>query len=296
MPIIRTPDERFKGLVEFPFEPHYVEVNGLRVHYVDEGDGDPILCLHGSPSWSFLYRKMIPPLSAAHRVVALDLVGFGRSDKFSEPGEYSIRLWRDTVAGIVQALALEEITLVVHDWGGAVGLWVATDLPERLARLVLLNTMIVTGEEPLNDVWTAWIRFMTKRSDPPIGRIIRLGLADRRVATPDVIAAYEAPFPTLEHKAAPIASPRLIPKRPGDPGAAAMRRVLQALRRWTKPALVMFSDQDSLMEGGYQFFRNLIPSAGEQPEIVIEDAGHFLQEEKGEEIAGHILDFVARTA
>jgi haloalkane dehalogenase len=239
---------------------------------------------------------MIPALSARHRVVAPDLIGFGRSDKFTEPKDYSIRLWRDTVAGLVEALGLERITLVVHDWGGAVGLWVATDMPERFARLVLLNTMIVTGEEPLNEVWTAWVRFMTKRPDPPIARIIRLGLADRRAATPDVIAAYEAPFPTLGHKAAAIASPRLIPKKHDDPGAVAMRRVLEVLRHWTKPALVMFSDQDALMDGGYRFFRNLIPSAAEQPETMIREAGHFLQEEKGEEIAGHILHFVARTS
>jgi haloalkane dehalogenase len=295
MPVIHTPDERFANLPDFPFSPHYVEVNGLRIHYVDEGQGETILCLHGEPTWSFLYHNMIPMLSPAHRVVAMDFVGFGRSDKFTERDDYTFHMHRDTLAGFVEALALEQITLVVQDWGGLIGLTLASQMPERFARLVIMNTGLPTGDRPTGEAFLRWRQFVERVPDLPIGRVIRMGMAHGDQIAPEVIAAYEAPFPDASYKAGATAWPLLVPIHPDDPGAAEMRQAQKVLSRWNKPALVMFSDSDPITRGGDRLFRALIPTAKDQPEIVIRDAGHFLQEEKGKEIARHILDFIART-
>ncbi len=295
MPVIRTPDERFKNLPGFPFQAQYVEVNGLRIHYIDEGKGEVILCLHGEPSWSYLYRKMIPILSSGHRVVAMDFVGFGRSDKFTERDEYSFKLHHDTVAGFINALGLEQITLVVQDWGGLIGLTVASEIPERFARLVIMNTGLPTGDEPMGRAFMRWREFATSSPDLQIGAVIRNGTAQGDKISPEVLAAYESPFPDVTYKAGTVVFPLLVPIHPDDPGAAEMRKARAALSKWDKPALVMFSDKDPITRGGDVFFRTLIPTAKDQPEIIIQDAGHFLQEDKGEEIAQYIVDFMART-
>ncbi len=295
MPVIRTPDDCFKNLPDFPFHPHYVEVNGLRVHYIDEGQGEVILCLHGEPSWSYLYRKMIPILSRNYRVLAMDFVGFGRSDKFTERSEYSFQMHYDTVVGFINALGLEWITLVVQDWGGLIGLTVASEMPERFARLVIMNTGLPTGDEPMGRGFMRWREFATSSSDLPIGSVIQMGTVQRDQFTPEVLAAYESPFPDVTYKAGAMAFPLLVPIRYDDPGAGEMRRAREALSKWSRPALVMFSDKDPITRGGDIFFRAIIPGAKGQPEIVIYDAGHFLQEDKGEEIAQHIVDFIART-
>ncbi|MEW6733960.1 MAG: haloalkane dehalogenase [Acidobacteriota bacterium] len=294
MAVIRTPDERFEKLPDFPFSPHYIEINNLRVHYLDEGSGETILCLHGEPSWSYLYRKMLPLLSARHRVIAMDFIGFGRSDKFTERDQYTFQMHYNTLAGFITTLKLSQITLVVHDWGGLIGLNLAGNQPDYFTRLVIMNTGLPTGDEPIGEAFLKWRAFSQKTNDLPVGQVIRMSAAHADNISDNVVAAYDAPFPDPAYKAGALAWPLLVPIAPDDPVAGAMRQTRKALSRWDKPALVMFSDQDPITRGGDRFFRSLIPTAKAQPEIVIEDAGHFLQEEKGEEIAQHILEFITR--
>lgn len=294
MGILRTPSERFDNLPDYPFEPNYITINGCRVHYIDEGEGDIILCLHGEPTWSFLYRKMIPALSKQHRVIALDFIGFGKSDKLADKENYSYQFHVDTLKAFIEALNLKSITYVVQDWGGLIGLRVATELKEKTSRLVIMNTGLPTGDIPQTKGFLTWRKFAERTPDMDIGRLIKKSSVNPEQLTDDVLAAYDAPFPDASYKAGAAIWPLLVPMNPDDPGASEARQAREVLSTWDKPALVMFSDGDPITGGGDRFFKKIIPTAKEEPEITIKGAGHFLQEEKGEEIAEHIEAFMKR--
>ena len=292
MDVYRTPDERFAGLPGFAFEPHYVEQDGLRMHYVEEGSGALILLLHGEPTWSFLYRRMIPPLAAVGRVVAPDYFGFGRSDKPTQLGDYSYDFHYASIERLADELDLREATVVVQDWGGPIGLRLAVEHPDRVARLVILNTGIGAGRAPSEE----WLRFraFVRRvgSELVPGQLIRISavteLAD------EVVEAYNAPFPTPESKAGVLAFPEQVPTEIDHPNAAKMLEVRAALERWEKPALVLFSDSDPIFStAAAERMASRIPGAG--PAEFVAGAGHFLQEEKGEEIAARIARFLAES-
>lgn len=288
MDVFRTPDDRFDDLPGFPFAPHYADVDGLRMHYVDEGEGSPVVCFHGEPSWSYLYRHMLPPLvEGGHRVVCPDLAGFGRSDKPTDFGWYSYDRHCGQIAGVLDELDLSGVTVVAQDWGGPVGLRWAVEHADRVDRLVLLNTGLFTGR--VSKGFLQWREFAERNPDLPVGMVLQ-GATTTELA-PEVVAAYEAPFPTPESKAGAATFPLLVPIEPTAPGAAEMGAVMDELSRWEKPALVAFSDSDPVFPSpkAGQVFVDLIPGAGEQ--VTIEGGGHFLQEDRGGAIAERILEW-----
>jgi haloalkane dehalogenase len=288
--VYRTPDEAFRDLPSFPFEPHYVEQEGLRMHYVDEGSGDPLLLLHGEPTWSFLYRKAIPPLAAVGRVLAPDYFGFGRSDKPVERDWYSYDAHYRSIERFVDELDLREFTVVVHDWGGPIGLRLATERPDRVARIVITNTGLYAGRPP----GEAWLRFrgFVRRVGSELlpGRLVQITCVTE---LPDeVVAAYDAPFPVPEAKTGVVMFPELVPTEPDHPSAAVMLRVREALRGWTRPALVVFSDSDPIFSPRVgERFAELIPGAelGEP----LAGAGHFVAEDAGKELGARIARWLS---
>jgi haloalkane dehalogenase len=296
--ILRTPDERFASLPGYPFEPHYVEISGgLRVHYLDEGPADaaPVLLMHGEPSWSFLYRKMIPVLVAAgHRCVAPDLVGFGRSDKPADQDDYTYQRHVDWMTEVVFGhLDLQGITFFGQDWGSLVGLRLLTAEPDRYARAVIGNGGLPTGDRPPNEAFLNWQRFSREAPEFPIGGIIAGGCATK--LSDDVIAAYDAPFPDDSYKAGARRFPSLVPTSPDDPAHDANTEAWDVLRAFAKPFLCAFSDSDPITKGGERQFIGHVPGTEGQPHTKIEGAGHFLQEDKGERLAQVIADFIATT-
>ena len=297
MTVLRTPDARFDNLPDYAFAPHYRQIGDTRMHFVDEGVGEEtVLCLHGEPSWSFLYRHMIPPLAQRHRVVAPDMIGFGKSDKYEDEDDYSFAMHYDKLLSLIEALDLRRITLVCQDWGGPLGLTIAANHAQRFARLVILNTFLPIGEEPMSPAFMQWRAFSQKVGRKmQVGRLIAQTIAAYELPA-EIIAAYDAPYPDESYKAGAGIFPSLVPIAPDMPGAAEMKDAREKLSRWTKPALVLFSDGDPILGRAAPFFRQLIPSAADEPERAIHGAGHFLQEEKGSEIAGEILAFMERTA
>ena len=290
MDVFRTPDERFEALPGYDFEPNYEEVDGLRLHYVDEGRGRPIVCFHGEPTWAYLYRKMLPPLVAGgNRVVCPDYAGFGRSDKPTDRDWYSYDRHSELMTELLGRLDLEDAVVVVQDWGGAIGLRWAVENADRVGALVIMNTGIFSGR--VSKGFLAWRDFAAKNPDLPIGFVING--ATFTDLPEDVAAAYEAPFPTAESKAGTAAFPLLVPTEADDPTAVHQREVVaDGLSRWEKPVLLAFSDQDPVFpfpKAGERFIE-LIPSAREQ--VKIEGAAHFLQEDRGERIAEEILAFL----
>jgi haloalkane dehalogenase len=297
MDVLRTPDERFANLLDYPYEPNYADVEGLRMHYVDVGGPDalPVLLLHGEPSWSFLYRKMIPVLTAAgHRVVAPDLIGFGRSDKPTRTEDYTYKLHVDTVTALVEHLDLWGVTFFGQDWGGLVGLRVVAENGDRFARVVVGNTGLPTGDHPISEAFLQWRELSQTVPRFEIGAVIRGGC--RTELAPEVIAGYEAPFPDESYKAGARIFPALVPITPDDPASEANRRAWQVLQRWEKPFLTCFSDGDPITRGGEAVFQKLVPGAQGQPHVTIEGAGHFLQEDRGEQVAKVVVDFIAATS
>jgi haloalkane dehalogenase len=294
MEILRTPEERFSDLPGYSFEPHYVEVDGLRIHYVDEGprDAEPVLMMHGEPSWSYLYRKMIPVITAAgYRAIAPDLVGFGRSDKPARREDYTYQRHVDWMRGFLEALDLKGITLVGQDWGGLIGLRLAAEHEERFARIVAANTGLPTGDITMGEAFLRWQRYSQSVPVFHAGGIVKGGCVSELSA--EVIAAYDAPFPDDSYKAGARQFPLLVPTTPDDPAAAPNRKAWEVLARWEKPFLTAFSDSDPVTRGADRLFRQVIPGAKDQPHTTIAGAGHFLQEDKGEELARVVVDFMA---
>ncbi len=295
MKVLRTPEERFVNLPGYTFTPHYIEIAGLRIHYLDEGpdEADPILLLHGEPSWSYLYRKMIPPLVAAGwRVIAPDLVGFGRSDKLPDREGYTYRRHVNWMKGFIEGLDLRQITLFGQDWGGLIGLRVATEMEPRFANIIASNTALPTGDTPPTEAFLRWQRFSQETPRFHAGGIVKGACVSELPA--EVIAAYDAPFPDDSYLAGARQFPLLVPTRPDDPASADNRRAWEVLKRWEKPFLTAFSDADPVTRGGDLVFQNLVPGARGQPHSTIVGGGHFLQEDKGEELAGITLYFLNR--
>ena len=298
MKVLRTPDERFIGLDGYPFEPHYVDIeDGLRMHYVDEGprDADPVLMLHGEPSWSYLYRTMIPVITAAGlRAVAPDLIGFGRSDKPAERSDYTYARHCSWVHAFLRGADLQNITLVCQDWGGLIGLRVAAEAPDRFARIVAANTFLPTGDHNLGDAFHAWRKFSQETPEFKVGRIVAGGCAVQPVDDA-VIAAYDAPFPDDTYKAGARQFPMLVPATPDDPASAANRAAWQVLEKWEKPFLTAFSDSDAITRGADRRLREKIPGTRGVEHVTITGGGHFLQEDKGPELAEAVVRFAIAT-
>jgi haloalkane dehalogenase len=285
----RTPDERFEGLPDFPFAPRYRQVDGLRLAHIDEGDGAPVVFVHGEPTWSYLWRKVIPPVrDAGFRCIAPDYAGFGRSDKPTDLGWYSYDRHSELFAELLERLDLRDATVVVHDWGGPIGLRAAVEHPDRIARMVVMDTGLFTGEQPMSDAWKAFRDFVERTEDLPVGFLVNGATA--REMSDEVQAAYEAPFPVPESKAGARAFPLMLPTTPDMPGAAAGKRVLEALRSDERPKLHLWADSDPIIP--FKVGERFAAAINADPPEKIENASHFLQEDAGEQIGRRIADWL----
>ena len=288
--VLRTPDEAFANLPDYPFAPHYRDVEGLRLAHIDEGEGAPVLFMHGEPTWSFLWRHLIPPVrDAGYRCIAPDMAGFGRSDKPTDIAWYSYERHVALAASILEDLDLRAATIVVHDWGGPIGLRLAVEHPERIERIVILDTGLFTGHQRMTDAWLAFRDFVARTEDLPVGLLVRGGCHSD--PGDEVIAAYEAPYPDAPSKAGARAFPQLIPHTPDAPGAAAGRRVLEALRNDRRPTLMLWGDSDPVLPPSVG--ERFAESIGRPPPRAIEGAGHFLQEDCGPLLGALIAEWLA---
>ena len=290
--VLRTADECFDLIPNFPFEPNYIEVDGLRIHYVDEGPRAraPILLMHGEPSWCYLYRKMIPLLTAAgHQAIAPDLIGFGKSDKLARREDYSYQFHVDVMNGFIRTLNLENITLFGQDWGGLIGLRVLADNPDRFTRLIAANTGLPTGDDKPSDGFLRWLQYSQTVENFHIGGIVKGGC--KTSLSSAAIAAYNAPFPADDYKAGARMFPLLVPITPDSPASEANRHAWGILRRWPGKLLTLFSDGDPVTAGGEKPFQELSSAQG-QPHATIKNGGHFLQEDASEELASRIIDWL----
>jgi haloalkane dehalogenase len=295
MKTIRTQDSRFDKLPGYEFEPHYVDIDGLRMHYVDEGpvDAAPVLLLHGEPSWSYLYRKMIPLIAnAGLRAIAPDLIGFGKSDKPTSRSDYSYAGHVAWMRQFIETLDLLGITLFCQDWGSLIGLRVAAESQDRFARIALSNGFLPTGDEEFPRAFRIWRAFARWSPWFPIGRIIQSGTVNE--LTKEEVAAYDAPFPSAKYKAGARAFPALVPTEPDNIASEDNRRAWEMLSQFEKPFLTAFSNRDPITRGGERPFQERVPGAKDVEHVKIRNAGHFLQEDKGEELAGVLVEFIRR--
>ena len=294
MKVLRTPEVRFDGLPDFGYPPRYADMGGLRMAYVEDGpaDGEPVLLLHGEPSWSFLYRKVMPVLaSAGLRAIAADLVGFGRSDKPAATGDHSFARHVEWVRALAfDHLGLRDLTLVGQDWGGLIGLRLVAEHPSRFARVVAANTGLPTGDDPMPDVWLRFREVVRTAPTLSVPRLVQSGC--QTVLPPEVLAAYEAPFPGPAYAAAVRAMPELVPTSPDDPASEANRAAWRELAAWDKPFLVAFSDRDPITGSMAPALRKTVPGAAGLDHPVLGGAGHFLQEDAGERLGAVIAAFV----
>ena len=288
--IYRTPDERFQSLPEFSFEPHYRELDGLRLAHLDEGEGDPVVFFHGEPTWSYLWRRVIPPVrDTGHRCIAPDYAGFGRSDKPVDLAWYSYDRHTELMAALLEELDLRDATVVVHDWGGPIGLRLAVEHPDRIARMVIMDTGLFTGRQPMSEAWQTFRDFVERTEDLPVSMLVKNATA--RGMEDDVAAAYDAPFPVPEAKAGARAFPLMLPTEPSAPGADAGQRTLDALRTDARPKLCLWADSDPIIP--FAVGERFAEAIGAEAPQKIERASHFLQEDAGEEIGDLIADWLS---
>ena len=293
MKLLSTPEERFENLPDFRFDPHFIKVDGIKIHYLDEGNkkAEVILLMHGEPSWSFLYRHMIPILvKAGFRIIAPDLVGFGRSDKPTEQNDHTYFKHVEWMTKWLKLLDLRNITLFCQDWGSLIGLRLAIENQDRFNRIVLSNGGLPTGEQRMSEAFTNWREF--SRNSPSFDIKFILQGATTTKLSKEVLSGYDAPFPDDSFKAGARILPSLVPISTDDPEHENNKKAIEKFKHWEKPFLTAFSDKDPITRGGDRFWQALVPGAAKQNHVIIKNASHFVQEDKGPELAEVIIEFI----
>ena len=290
---LRTPEERFQNLPDFSYKPNYTEIGGLRIAYIDEGpkDGPVVLLMHGEPAWSFLYRKMMPVLvNAGMRVLVPDQVGFGRTDKPTKRSDYTYENHVQWMSAWLESVEAKDITLFSQDWGSLIGLRMVAEMPDRFARIALSNGGLPTGNEKIPRAFHIWRAFAMYSPWFPIGKIVRFGCAQG--LSDEAVAAYDAPYPNSRYKVGARVFPTLVPIHPSNPAREANERAWDMYKAWTKPFITLFSTRDPVTKGGERMWQKRVPGAEGQNHTKIRGAGHFVQEDKGEEVAQALVDFI----